>query len=854
MTRNTLAILGTIVVSMGVAADVNFAQQTQTKAAQTTAPRATSPTATPAIQRPAAPRPPVTAAAVSVYMTIEAQAALTKQYCAGCHNATVKKGDMNLADLDLAHPEKNPVLAEKVIRKVRTGLMPAPGMPRPSDKDAKAFAATLENALDKTAALRPNPGYRPFQRLSRTEYAQSVKTLLGLEIDVEALLPADNLSGEGFDNNAEVQGLSATLTEAYLRAANKISRAALGDPRAPTESETFKLPRTASQMRHVDGAPFGTRGGISRIYNFPADGEYNFRSLMHGEPTGRIFGMVKVSNEQLEISIDGERVKLLDVDPRLSESTPTGLNIETGHVFVKAGPHRVSAAFLVKHSELIDDTIAPIEHTLADTQIGVDREITTYPHLREFEVSGPFNVTGVSDTPSRRRVFTCRPLSPTEEMPCATKIMTDLAKQAYRRPVTPEDMEGLMSFYDQGRKNADFESGIRLSLQALLTSPDFVFRLESVPATVKPGQIYRVSDVELASRLSYFLWSTPPDQELLSVATQGRLRDPLVLEKQVRRMLVSPRSEALSTKFGALWLQMGRLQILHPDAFYYPQYDHFLGEAMKRETELFFDNLIREDRSATELLTGDQTFVNERLAKFYGIPGVLGSEFRKIQVTDDYRKGILGKGAILAMTSYADRTSPVQRGKWVMEVLLGTPPPPPPPVVPKLDETPAVTDGKALTVRQRMETHRNNDACRSCHQMIDPIGLALENFDLTGRWRDRDTTPVVSLGGTRVHTLGVDIDAASKLYDGTVLNGPASLRQAMANRADMVIQTLTERLMSYALGRKLETFDMSAVRSITREAAKNNNKFSSLILGIVKSSAFQMSKAEAPATDAAKQH
>jgi mono/diheme cytochrome c family protein len=853
MTKNTLIILGTALVCLGVSADINLAQQKKAQVPTPPAQRTQTPAAA-TRKAPVARSAAATAGAPAAgLMTVEAQAALTKQYCAGCHNDVAKRGDMSLAALDLAHPEKNAVLTEKIIRKVRAGMMPPPNYPRPDEKQLKLLASTLESAMDRGASLRPNPGYRPFQRLTRTEYAKSIKDLLGIEIDVEALLPADNLSGEGFDNNAAVQGLSATLTEAYLRAANKISRQALGDPRAPTESETFKIPRTASQMRHVEGAPFGTRGGIAKMYNFPADGEYNFRSLMHGEPTGRIFGMTKVSGEQLEISIDGERIKLIDIDPRLSESTPTGLNLETGNIFVKAGPHMVAAAFLVKHSELIDDTIAPIEHTLADTQIGVDREITTYPHLREFEISGPFNVTGVSDTPSRRRVFICRPLSTNEEIPCASKIMTALAKEAFRRPVTAEDMEGLMSFYEQGRKNADFESGIRLAVQALITSPDFVFRLEQVPATVKPGQIYRISDIELASRLSYFLWNTPPDDELMTVATQGKLKDPIVLEKQVRRMLASPRSESLSTKFGALWLQLGRLQVLHPDAFYYPQYDHVLGEALKRETELFFDSLIREDRNALDLLNADYTFVNERLAKFYGIPNILGSEFRKVQVTEDYRKGILGKGAVLAMTSYADRTSPVQRGKWVMEVLLGTPPPPPPPVVPKLDETPAVAGGRALTVRERMETHRNNDACRSCHTMIDPIGLALENFDLTGSWRERDTTPVVNSGGVRVHTLGVSIDPVSKLYDGTPLNGPASLRQAMVNHGDMVIQTLTERLMAYALGRKLETFDMPTVRSITRDAAKNNNKMSSLILGIVKSPAFLMNKAEAPATDAAKQ-
>jgi mono/diheme cytochrome c family protein len=852
MTKHTLVVLGTVAVCLGVAADINLAQKAQTAPPKAATPAARS-TAAPTMQRAQTARP---AAAASALMPLDAQQALAKQYCAGCHSDRNKDnaGGMTLTSFDFAHPEKNALLAEKIIRKVRTGMMPQSGAPRPPAAELKAFATALESAMDKNAALRPNPGYRSFQRLTRNEYARSIKNLLGLDIDVEALLPADNLSGEGFENNAEVQGLSATLTEAYLRAANRISREALGDPKAQAASETFKIPRTASQMRHIDGAPWGTRGGISRIYNFPADGEYNFRALMHGEPTGRIFGMVKFSNEQFEFSIDGERVKLVDVDPRLSESTPTGLNIETGNVFVKAGPHRVSGAFLVKHSELLDDTVAPIEHTLADSQIGTDREITTLPHLREFEISGPMNVTGVSDTPGRRKVFVCRPLSPADEMPCATKIMTGLAKQAYRRPVTPEDMEGLLSFYEQGRKGGDFESGIRLSLQALLASPDFVFRLEQVPALAKPGQTYRISDIELASRLSYFIWNTPPDEELLSIATQGKLKDPIVLEKQVRRMLAAPASESLSTKFGALWLQLGRLQILHPDAFYYPQYDYLLSEGLKREVELFFDSIVREDRNVLDLLTADHTFVNERLAKFYGIPNVLGNEFRRVQVIDDNRRGILGKAGVLAMTSFADRTSPVQRGKWVMEVLLGTPPPPPPPVVPKLEETPAVAGGKALTIRERMEAHRANSACRSCHSMIDPIGLALENFDLTGQWRLRDATPVVSSGGTRVHTLGVPVDTVAKMYDGTQLNGPASLRQAMLNYSDMVIRTMTERLMSYALGRKLEPFDMPVVRAVTRNAAKNDNKFSSLVLGVVKSQAFTMNKVEAPATDAAKQN
>ncbi|MBI4472358.1 MAG: DUF1592 domain-containing protein [Acidobacteria bacterium] len=849
MTKNAL-IFGTSILCLGLATQLNLAQRPQAPAqkSQTTS---TQPAQRPSTAGPQAARPAATTAAV---LPVETQRKMLDQYCVGCHNDDTATADLSLESFDLNKITEHPETAEKIIRKLRTGMMPPVGQPRPDEAQMKAVATAFETVLDRAGSTRPNPGYRPFQRLTRSEYARSIKNLIGIDVDVEALLPADNLSGEGFENNAEVQSLSSTLMEAYLRAADRISREALGDPKATPGSLVYKVPRTASQMRQIEGAPFGTRGGASIIYNFPADGEYRFRALLHGEPAGRIFGMVKYQNEQLEISIDGERIKVLDIDPRLSESSPNGLNLDIVTAFVKAGPHRVSAAFLVKRSDLLDDTVAPIEHTLADSQIGVDREITTLPHLREFEIAGPFNVTGVSDTPSRRRVITCRPLSPSEEVPCATKILSDLARQAFRRPVTPEDMEGLVSFYEQGRKGADFEAGIRMGLQALLASPNFVFRLEPVPATVKPGQTYRIGDVELASRLSYFLWNTPPDDELLTIATQGKLRDPIVLEKQVRRMLASPRSETLATEFGALWLQLPRLEGLHPDAFYYPHYDYLLGEALKREVELFFYNLIKEDRNVIDLLTADYTFVNERLAKFYGIPNILGSEFRKVQVTDETRKGILGKAGILAMTSYADRTSPVQRGKWVMEVLLGTPPPPPPPVVPKLDETPAVAGGKALTVRERMETHRSNPACNSCHSMIDPLGLALENFDLTGKWRVRDATPAVSDGGLRVHTLGVAIDPVSKMWDGTPLNGPVSLREAMLKRSDMVIRTLTEKLMSYALGRKLETFDIPVVRSITREAAKNNNSFSSLVLGIVKSSAFQNIKADAPATEASKQN
>jgi len=851
MKKRTFAILGIGLLCLVATVGLSLAQQKTTPAAPAkTAPAATVP-ATPKTTLAAA-HPQV--ASAPEMMPIEARQALVQRYCSGCHNDRTKSGGMTLTKLDLAHVEQNSELAEKVIHQVKFGVMPKAGAPRPDAATLKLFAAALENEIDKNAALRPNPGSRPFQRLTRTEYANSVKDMLGIDVDVTALLPADTIS-ENFDNIADSQPMSATLMEGYMRAAAKISRDALGDPKAEASAAVFKLPRTASQMGHVEGAPFGTRGGISTVYNFPADGEYEFRGLLHGTPTGGLFGeeMARRVPEQLEFSIDGERVALKEIDPRISESLPTGLNLYSGRIFVQAGSHRVSAAFLVKHSELIDDDIAPIEHTLADTTIGSDREITSYPHLREFEIKGPLTVTGVSDTPSRRRVFTCRPLSAAEEMPCATKIVTNIAKVAYRRPVSPEDMEGLMTFYEHGRKNGDFEAGIRSALEAILVSPNFVFRVEEAPTGVKPGQIYRITDVDLASRLSYFMWNTFPDEELLAVARQGRLKEPLILEKQVRRMLKDPKSEALATKFAGQWLHMPDLMQLHPDAHYYPNYDETLAEAMQRETELFVDSIFREDRNVVDLLTGNHTFVNERLARHYGIPNVRGERFRRIELSQalDYRRGLLGKGAILALTSVADRTSPVLRGKWVMGVLLGTPPPPPPPAVPKLDATSPVAEGRALTIRERMEAHRANPTCKSCHQAIDPIGLALENFDPTGAWRTVDTTPGISSEGVRIHSMGVPVDPVTQMADGTKLDGPMSLREAIVARSDAFIQNLTIKLMAYGLGRRVEYFDMPVIRSIDREAAKNNNRFSSLVLGIVKSSAFEMSKAEPLSTDTA---
>jgi cytochrome c551/c552 len=756
----------------------------------------------------------------------DAQAALVNQYCVGCHNDRVKSGGMSLQPLDVHHIDHQAPLAEKMIRKLRAGLMPPAGAQRPDANTLKTLAASLETAIDQAAAVRPNPGWRVFQRLNRAEYARSVHDLLDLEVDVSALLPPDLLSA-GFDNIADAQSFSPAVMEGYIRAAGRIAADALGDPKASATSATYSIPSTMSQMRHVDGAPAGTRGGTSVVHIFPADGEYVFNVRFQAATNGGLIGR-RSANEQIEVSINGERAALLDIPANMSESVGNGLNIRTGRIPVKAGPQRISAAFLPKFSGLVDDLVAPIEFTLADA-IG-SAQLLQLPHLQDLNITGPYTVTGVSDTPSRRRVFKCRPIAADEEHACASTILSSLARQAYRRPVTEEDLTGLLAFYERGRKEGNFESGIHAALQAILASPHFVFRLEPRPAGIAPGQIYRVGDLELASRLSYFLWSTAPDDELINAARARKLQNPAELERQVRRMLADARSESMSTRFAVQWLHLGELDTMTPDALLYPQYDHALAVGLRREVELFFDSIVKDDRSVLDLLSADYTFVNERLAVHYRMPGILGSRFRRVPVADDYRRGLLGKGAVLVMTSNADRTSPVIRGKWVMEVLLGTPPPPPPPNVPGLDATKTVKDGQMRSVRERMEAHRASPACASCHRLIDPIGLALENFDVTGVWRIKDA--------------GVPIDPTSVMYDGTPLSGPTSLREAVLAHSEAFLGNLTENLLTYALGRRVEYYDMPTVRAIARTAARNNNRFSAFILGIVKSAPFQTSRAE----------
>jgi hypothetical protein len=809
--------------------------------------------------------------------TTESETALVKQYCASCHNDRNKNnaGGLTLQGFDagkVGHDAQVAEVAEKMIRKLRSGMMPPPNARRPEGGALINLAASMESRLDQAFALNPNPGRRPFQRLNRAEYARAVSALLSLDVDVNAFLPPDTISA-GFDNVADAQNFSATLMEGYLRAASRISALAVGDPKAGPSEFTYKVPRTGSQMQHVEGAPFGTRGGIAVMHTFPADGEYSFRMQLHSIPTGQLFGST-VKGELLEVSIDGERAAVLEINPRMSEADPNGMNIVTPRIHVKAGTRRLSAAFVQRFDAVPDDLMPPIDHSLADSQIGSGFGITTLPHLREFAVGGPFKITGISETPSRRKIFTCRPTSAAEEAACADEIIRKLATRAYRGPVSAADMDGLMKFYRQGRfgtaspsrpeaasaeprrsssddsraEAGDFESGIRMALQAMLASPRFLFRLEAAPASVRAGassrapgaaaapgwQNYRISDLDLATRLSFFLWGAGPDDELLKVAQRGTLRGPGVLAAQVKRMIADPKSEALATRFGSQWLRLQDLEKIYPDALLFPYYDFKLGEALKKETELFFDSIVREDRSILDLITADYTFVNDRVAKHYGIPNINGANFRRVTIADENRRGLLGQGSILALTSVADRTSPVLRGKWIMEVLLASPPPAPPPNVPTLDETKAEAGDVMLTTRQRMEAHRANPQCTSCHRVIDPLGLALENFDVTGRWRIRDN--------------GALVDPVGDLYDGTKMTGPAGLRAALLKHQDMFFLSFTESLMTYSLGRRIEPFDMPAIRKIVRDAAKDNHRISAYVLGVVNSRAFQMSRADEVST------
>jgi hypothetical protein len=841
MNRIGLITVGAVVLGIGLVAGDQASPRAAAPATGKPANAVQAPAATaPATARPAAPR--MVTAHASDTLPADVQTGMVKQYCASCHSERGKAGGLSLASFDAAQSAEHAAVSEKMIRKLRAGMMPPAGAKRPDGDGLMQLASALESRIDRAAALNPNPGYRPFQRTNRAEYARAVRDLLGIDVDVNSFLPPDTISN-GFDNVADSQTMSPTLMEGYLRAASQISRLAVGDRSATATSVTYKIARAKSQMAHVDGAPIGTRGGVSEVHVFPADGEYIFKVAMHYEPLGGLVGRSTMSalglKEEVEISIDGDRVALLELNTRMSESDPrNNLEPQTVPIHVKAGPHRVSAAF-VQHFEAIpDDLVMPLENTLADVSIG--QGITLLPHMRELRIMGPSRVTGVSDTPSRRRIFSCRPTTAADEAPCAREIVKRLATQAFRGAINADELDALMAFYQDGQNRSDFETGIRLAVQAILASPRFVFRFEEPPATTRPGQSYRISDADLASRLSFFLWGSVPDAELLKLAGERTLRASGMLDKQIKRMIADPRSEALATRFAAQWLRLQDLDKVSPDYLQYPQYDDRLAAGFRRETEIFFDNLVKDDRSLLDLLTADYSFVNERVAAHYGIPNVTGPHFRRVTLPDN-RRGILGHGSILVLTSNSDRTSPVYRGKWVMEVLLGSPPPPPPPNVPELDEVKATGGGRTLSVRERMEEHRKNPTCNSCHRVIDPLGLALENYDPTGAWRIKDNE--------------VTVDPVGVLYDGSKIDGPASLRAALLRHKDAFVLSFTESLMTYALGRRIESYDMPAIRAIVRDAAKNDYRMSSFVNGVIKTAAFQMGRAiEGKAVEAAPAH
>jgi mono/diheme cytochrome c family protein len=760
--------------------------------------------------------------------------ALLTKYCAGCHSAQVKTADVVLERADLSSVGEHAELWEKVVWKLRTGSMPPAGMPRPDAASSQALAAWLEAKLDAASVAHPNPGRtEALHRLNRNEYQNAIKDLLALDIDATGLLPADDAS-YGFDNMAGVLRISPVLMERYASAAEKISRVAVGSLAiAPTE-ETVRVPSDLNQDEHIDGLPFGTRGGTVIHYTFPLDAEYAIKVRLARNYTDSLSAFVEP--HQIEVSVDGQRVQMFTIGQKppddaqarsrlLRQADQSADAHFDARVPVKAGPHDVEVAFIKKDDALLESPREPFVRP----SFGAGGDTRLQPYIGSVTVAGPFDAKGPGDTPSRRRILICKPANAADEQACASKILSTLARRAYRRPVTRADLDVLLDFYKDGRQNGSFEYGIEMAVRRLLVSPSFLFRIERDPANAAPGTPYRISDLELASRLSFFLWSSIPDDQLLDLAIQGRLKNPVVLREQVRRMLADPRSQALVTNFTGQWLYLRNIPAVTPDSELFPDFDYSLRDGFRRETELFFGSILHENRSVLDLLTARYTFLNERLAKHYGIPDVYGPEFRKVALSDGTRGGLLAQGSILTVTSYANRTSPVIRGKWLLENLLGSPPPPPPPNVPSLKEN---KEGeKALSVRERLEEHRANPACASCHKIMDPLGFALENFDAVGQWRSNSEA-------------GTPIDASGVLSDGTKVDGPASLRQALLSHPDAFAATVTGKLLTYALGRGLEYYDQPAIRKIRRDAAQSNSSLSAIILGIVQSAPFEMRRSQ----------
>ena len=762
-------------------------------------------------------------------LAAEALTPVVQRYCVVCHNDQLMTGNLTLQAFDVAAAPERAEDAEKMIVKLRVGMMPPPGAPRPGGDTLLMLVETLEDELDRFARENPNPGTRRSQRMNRSEYEHVIRDLLGLEIEAENWLAPDSYLGS-FDNAAAVQEVTSTSLEAYMRAASEVSRLAVGTAAPAADLARYTVPQGVSQhpWERVEGAPYGSRGGMVVTHDFLADGLYIFSANIG-------FGR-GIRGEDMDISVAGEPLATIPIqhDRRLQGGGDNPLEtralpIRTDPVFVRAGQHKVAVTFVRRMDGPYDYLLEPPD--LSSQPDGADDygQITP-PHLSGFSIVGPVNPVGISETESRKRIFTCSPSDPAEQRSCAESILSRLASRAYRRPATAEDMAGLMSFYEDGSAEGGFEEGVRLALQAILSSPSFVFRHEFEPESVSPGEIFRLDDLALASRLAFFLWNTIPDGELLSIAQEGLLSDERVLEEQVRRMLADPRSEVLATRFAAQWLRLQDLEQMKPEPYFFPDYTRQLAESMRRETELFFDHLVREDRSFLELFTADYTFVDEYLAKHYGIGFSGPAGFRRVQYPDADRRGILGHAGVLTLTSLANRTSPVLRGKWVMEVLMGSPPPPPPPNVPALDETAAERGNRILTTRERMELHRANPVCSACHRFIDPIGLALDNFDVTGKWRIREN--------------GAPLDTRGTFYDGTPISELAELRDALLKRPIPLARTFTQNMLAYATGRSITYVDAPAIRAITRQAEENDYRMSSFILGIVKSDAFRMKRAE----------
>jgi mono/diheme cytochrome c family protein len=766
------------------------------------------------------------------------QRALLDQYCVTCHNSRLKTAGLALDNVDVTQPPAAAAIWEKVIRKVGTDQMPPPGRPRPDKPHKEALVSWLVTAIDRDAAAHPNPGRtESVHRLNRAEYRNAVRDLLALDLDVSELLPADDMS-YGFDNMAGVLRITPSLLDRYVSAARKISRNAIGDPAIATTAQTFRLKSDLSQDLAFEDLPLGTRGGVSIPYEFPLDAEYSFKV----EPLGG-----GAESQQLEVAVDGARVRVFELNARSGLGVGQGYDSE-GEAYevrvpVKAGPHVVAVSFVRKSAALVESVRDPFFAPHAE---GAPR---TQPAVGSVTITGPFNPSGVSLTPSRERIFVCHPANAGADAACARQILSTLARRAYRRPVTDAEVGVLLKFYQDGRAGGGFDGGIEMAIRRLLVSPEFLFRIESDPAGVAPATAYAVSDLDLASRLSFFLWSSIPDDQLLDAAVRGTLRKPGVLEQQVRRMLTDPRSNALVENFAGQWLQLRTIEGSAPNEFLFPNFGENLRRDFRRETELFFDSILRENRSVLDFITADYTFVNERLAKHYGFPNVYGSQFRRVHIPDENRRGLLGQGSFLTLTSLADRTTVVGRGKWILDNVVGSPPPSPPPPCPLPPGqtgvcVPAFPENKSgervLTVRERMEQHRANPVCASCHARMDPLGFSLENYDATGQWRTRD-------GDTKV-------DASAVLPDGTKFEGPAGLRAWILARPSQFSTALTEKLMIYALGRGLESYDAPAIRKIVTGAA-NDYRFQSLIVGVVKSTPFQMRKsaptAEAPAASIA---